>query len=279
MGMNTCNTQLQIEPVTPVIGAEISGFQISDPMDQSQFGAIHDALMSHQVLFFRDQEMTLDQQKDFARQFGDLHIHPGIPGPEGHPEVIKLHTDETSTRIAGEDWHSDVSCDEMPPMGSILHLHTVPKSGGDTLFASMTAAYDALSDRMKDMLDGLTALHSGEMAYRGRYAYRGVEDEGKTYPNTHQPVIRTHPVTKRKSIYVNRIFTSHIDGLEKSESEAILEFLFRHIEKPEFQVRFRWQPGSVAFWDNRAVQHYAIWDYFPETRSGYRVTIKGDKPY
>jgi len=231
------------------------------------------------VLFFRNQDMTLEQHKQFARQFGDLHIHPGIPGPEGHPEVLAIYADKNSTRIAGEDWHSDVSCDEQPPMGSVLHMHVVPEAGGDTLFSSMHAAYDALSEPMRTMLDGLTALHSGEMAYRGRYQYRGVDDTGVSYPNNDHPVVRTHPVTKRKSLFVNRIFTSHINGMSKAESDYLLQFLFRHIEKPEFQVRFRWQPGSVAFWDNRAVQHYAIWDYFPETRSGYRVTVAGDRPY
>ncbi len=271
--------QIIIEPVTPCLGAEVKNFNISDPMDQTRYGQIFDALMNHQVLFFHDQEMTLDQQKDFARQFGELHIHPGIPGPEGHPEVIAIHADKNSTRIAGEDWHSDVSCDDEPPMGSVLHMHIVPKTGGDTLFSNMYAAYDALSEPIRTLLDGLTALHSGEMAYRGRYQHRGVDDEGITYPNNDHPVVRTHPVTKRKCLFVNRIFTARINGVTQAESDALLQFLFRHVEKPEFQVRFRWRPGSVAFWDNRAVQHYAIWDYFPETRSGYRVTVAGEKPY
>lgn len=277
--MSHFDRPIEVHASTPQIGAEITNFQISDTMDQSQFGLIHEALMTHQVLFFRDQEMTLDQQKNFARQFGELHIHPGIPGPEGHPEIIAIHTDETSTRIAGEDWHSDVTCDDEPPMGSILHLHQVPEIGGDTLFASMYAAYEALSEPVRTLLDGLTALHSGEMAYRGRYAHRGVDDKELSYPDNNHPVVRTHPVTKRKGLFVNRIFTARINGVTASESSALLQFLFDHIAKPEFQIRFRWQPGSVAFWDNRAVQHYAIWDYFPHTRSGYRVTVAGDRPY
>ena len=271
--------RIYIQPITPCIGAEVSNLQLAKLMDQSQFGAIHEALMTHQVLFFRDQDMTLDQHKEFARQFGDLHIHPGIPGPEGHPEVLPIHADENTTRIAGEDWHSDVSCDNEPPMGSVLHMHTVPEAGGDTLFSNMYAAYDALSGPLRKMLDGLTALHSGEVAYRGRYEHRGVDDTGYEYPDSDHPVVRTHPVTKRKALFVNRIFTARINGVTDAESDALLRFLFKHIEKPEFQVRFRWQPGSVAFWDNRCVQHYAIWDYFPETRSGYRVTIAGDRPY
>lgn len=277
--MTVTKDQILINPVTPVIGAEVKNFNICDAMDQTTFGQIHDALMTHQVLFFHDQEMTLEQQKEFGRQFGDLAIHPGIPGPEGHPEVIAIHADKNSTRIAGEDWHSDVSCDASPPMGSVLHMHTVPETGGDTLFACMASAYDALSEPVRTLLDGLTALHSGEMAYRGRYEHRGVDDAEMTYPNNDHPVVRTHPVTKRKSLFVNRIFTARINGVTQAESDALLQFLFKHIEKPEFQVRFRWRPGSVAFWDNRAVQHYAIWDYFPKTRSGYRVTIAGDQPY
>lgn len=277
--MPNSEDRIHIRPVTPFIGAEVDNFKISEAMDQTRFGHIHDALMTHQVLFFRDQEMTLEQHKEFARQFGDLHIHPGIPGHKDHPEVIALHTDENSTRIAGEDWHSDVSCDDAPPMGSVLHMHIVPDTGGDTLFASMAAAYEALSEPLRTMLDGLNARHSGETAYRGRYAYRGVDDTGVSYPDNDHPVVRTHPVTKRKCLFVNRIFTTHINGVSEVESEALLQFLFKHIEKPEFQVRFRWRPGSVAFWDNRSVQHYAVWDYFPETRSGFRVTIAGDRPY
>lgn len=277
--MTASENQITVTPLTPNIGAEISGIQLSDAMDQTSYGVIHQALMDHQVIFFRDQEMTLDEHKLFAKQFGKLHIHPGFPPVEGHPEVMPLHTDANSTRIAGEDWHSDVTCDEEPPMGTILHLHTVPKSGGDTLFSSMYAAYDALSDTMKTFLNDLTAHHSGEMAYRGRYKHLDVDDANLEYPNSDHPVIRTHPMTKKKGIFVNRIFTSHINGLTKAESDSILQMLFSHVEKPEFQARFQWQPGSVAFWDNRCVQHYAVWDYFPETRSGFRVTVCGDKPF
>jgi taurine dioxygenase len=193
--------------------------------------------------------------------------------------VIAIHTDEKSTRIAGEDWHSDVSCDTAPPMGSVLHMHTVPETGGDTLFANMSAAYEALSLPMRTLLDGLTARHSGETAYRGRYQYRGVDDADLTYPESDHPVVRTHPVTRQKMLFVNRIFTTRINGVTAAESTALLRFLFDHIAKPEFQVRFHWRPGSVAFWDNRAVQHYAIWDYFPKKRSGYRVTIAGEPPF
>ncbi len=240
---------------------------------------MHEALADHQVLFFRDQPFTFDSQKAFGRLFGDLHIHPNTPGPEGHPEILPIHADANSKRINGERWHSDVSCDPEPPLGSVLYLHTVPPVGGDTLFASMYAAYEALSPRMKNYLEGLTALHSGERSYRRTNRLIGVDDRGRTYPQANHPVVRTHPVTKRKALFVNRGFTYRINEVSEEESEAILNYLYDHSEKPDFQVRFRWEPDSVAFWDNRAVQHLAVWDYFPATRSGSRVTIKGDRPF
>ena len=269
---------IRIRPLTPRIGAEISGIDLSQPLGNERFQALHDALMTHQVIFFRDQEMGLEQHKAFGRRFGELHVHPGSPGPEGHPEILIIHADAKSKRIAGEKWHSDVSCDERPPMGSILHLHTLPECGGDTLFASMYAAYDALSDPMKSFLAPLTAIHDGEQVYRGRYSHQGVDDRGKTYPQAEHPVIRTHPVTQRKAIFVNSTFTTRIPQLSRSESDAVLQLLFEHVAKPEFQCRFKWEKNSVAFWDNRCVQHHAMWDYYPQVRSGYRVTICGDRP-
>jgi taurine dioxygenase len=173
-----------------------------------------------------------------------------------------------------------VSCDPEPPLGSILHLHTVPPNGaGDTLFASMYAAYEALSPRLKSYLEGLTALHAGERNYRRNNRLRGIDDRGRVFPWANHPVVRTHPVTGRKALYVNRVFTYRINEVPEPESDAILDYLYRHAERPEFQVRFQWKPNSVAFWDNRAVQHLAVWDYFPQVRSGNRVTIKGDRPY
>lgn len=270
---------IDVRPMTPRIGAEIFGVDLAKPLGNQQFQEIHDALMAHQVIFFRDQEMDLDQHKAFGRRFGELHIHPASPGPEGHPEILIIHGDAKSKRVAGEVWHSDVSCDQEPPMGSILHIHTLPDVGGDTLFASMYAAYEALSPPMQQFLGGLTAIHSGEHVYRGRYADRGVNDAGKVYPEAEHPVVRTHPVTRRKALYVNSGFTTRIKQLKRPESDALLRFLCEHATKPEFHCRFRWQKNSVAFWDNRCVQHQAMWDYFPQTRSGFRVTIKGDKPF
>ena len=222
--------------------------------------------------------LDLDSHKVLGRKFGELHVHPASASPEGHPEVMPIRADEKSTWVAGERWHSDVSCDLEPPMGSILHLRTVPPVGGDTLFASMYVAYDALSDRMKAYLDGLTATHEGEHVYRGRYRHQGIDDAGRTYPKAVHPVVVRHPVTGRKVLFVNSTFTTRINELPRDESEAVLAFLYEHSAKPDFQVRFRWQPHSVAFWDNRCVQHLALWDYYPQVRSGFRVTVKGERP-
>ena len=269
---------IKVKPVTARIGAEIEGVDLTRALNAQAFREVHHALKEHCVIFFRDQMLDHESHKSFGRLFGELHVHPAIPGPEGHPDILPIHTDKNSTYIAGERWHSDVSCDEEPPLGSILYLHTVPEFGGDTLFSNMYAAYDALSDRMKTYLDGLIARHDGEPQYRGRYKDRVADDSGMTYPYADHPVVRTHPETGRKCLFVNPVFTTGIVGLPRLESDAILRMLFEHCNSPDFQVRFRWQPNSVAFWDNRCVQHLAIWDYYPQTRSGFRVTIKGDRP-
>jgi len=269
---------IQVTPTTPNIGAEIAGIDLSRPLGNRQVDELHDALAAHQVLFFRDQKLDYDSAKAFARHFGDLHIHPNTPGPDGHPEILPIHADANSKRIAGERWHSDVSCDPEPPLGSILYLHTVPPVGGDTLFASQYAAYDALSPQLKTYLEGLTAFHDGGPSYRATNAKIGVPEAGRIYPSANHPVVRTHPVTGRKALYVNRGFTQGINGLPDDEARALLAFLIEHSVKPDFQVRFRWRANSVAFWDNRAVQHLAVWDYFPQVRSGFRVTIAGDSP-
>ena len=267
---------LDVHRTTPKCGAEVSGIDLSQPLDDACIAELRSALAEHGVLFFRDQRMTPEQQKAFGRRFGELHLHPAWPRLlEGHPEIMEIYADADTKRIAGEDWHSDVSCDPEPPLGTILYMLEVPSVGGDTLFAGMYAAYEALSAPMKHLLEGMTALHDGESTYRGRY--EGMQNAA-SYPSAEHPVIRTHPVSGRKALFVNRIFTRRILQLEKHESDAILEMLFRHIETPEFHCRFHWQPGSVAFWDNRCVQHHALWDYYPQRRRGLRVTIKGERP-
>ena len=268
---------IQVEKLTPHAGAEIRGVDLSQPLDERTFKEIHAALIDNGVIFFRDQHLTPVQQKAFGRLFGELHLHPAAPKevPE-HPEILVIHADENSKHVAGENWHSDVSCDLEPPMGSILYMHELPPVGGDTLFASMYAAYDALSEPMKRMLEPLTAMHEGEHVYRGRY---GVNDTGRVFPKAEHPIVRTHPVSGRKALYVNGGFTTRIVQLKRAESDALLQFLYRHVETPEFHCRFRWAVNSVAFWDNRCMQHHAMWDYYPQRRHGHRVTIKGDKPF
>ncbi len=267
---------ITVDPLTPIIGAEIGGVDLARPSNH-QLDEIHQALAAHQVIFFRDQDLTPAQHLEFGRHFGPLHLHPAAPHAPGHPELMVIHADKDSPRANGENWHSDVSCDPEPPLGSILYIKTCPPRGGDTLFASMYAAYDALSERMQRYLEGLTALHDGEPVYRGLYANYGVADKVE-YPRAEHPVVRTHPVTGRKALYVNRGFTRRILGIPRDESEGVLRYLYEHMENPLFQCRFRWRANSVAFWDNRCVQHHALWDYWPETRSGFRVTVRGERP-
>ena len=213
---------ITIRKLTPVIGAELHGVDLSRPLGNAAFQTVHDALMDNLVVFFRNQTMDHAQQTDLGRRFGPLHIHPAAPSVPDHPEVMVIHADANSTYVNGEGWHSDVSCDPEPPMGSILHLHTLPDVGGDTLFANMYAAFDALSAPMQQMLSGLTAVHDGEGLYRGRY---GTDDRGRTYPRAEHPVVRTHPVTAKKALYVNRGFTRHILGIPRDESDAMLAYL------------------------------------------------------
>jgi taurine dioxygenase len=269
---------ITVEKLTPLIGAELDGVDLSRPLSAEQHTEIQRALVENLVIFFRDQEITPEQHLAFGRLFGDLHVHPAAPHEAGLPELMIIRTEADSQRANGEGWHSDVSCEQEPPMGSILYLKQCPPSGGDTLFANTYAAYDALSDRMKAYVEGLTAIHDGEHVYRGLYANAGVADK-PTYPRAEHPVVRTHPVTRRRSLYVNRGFTTRLVGLARDESDAVLAYLFDHVENELFQCRFRWRENSIAFWDNRCAQHRAMWDYWPHTRAGNRVTIKGDRPY
>ena len=270
--------ELELRKVTPNCGAEVGGIDLSRPLDEHTITALVAALAENCVLFFRDQKMTPDQQKALGRHFGELHLHPAWPRlVEGHPEVMEIYSDGNTKRIAGEDWHSDVSCDAEPPLGSILYMIEVPPAGGDTLFANMYAAFESLSEPMQQFVAGLTAIHDGEHFYRGRY--EDAREEGKTYPRSEHPVVRTHTVSGRRALFVNRTFTTGIVQLAKRESDAALRMLWEHIEQPQFQCRFQWQPGSVAFWDNRCAQHHALWDYYPHRRRGLRVTIKGDVPF
>jgi taurine dioxygenase len=270
---------IAVDKLTPILGAEIGGIDLSKPLSNRQQDEIHRALAENCVIFFRDQVLTPAQHMAFGRLFGELHVHPAAPAEADTPEMMIIHADENSPRANGEGWHTDVSCEDEPPMGSILHINTCPPHGGDTLFASMYAAYEALSDRMKTYLAGMTAVHDGEPVYRGLFKEsHGLVDKPH-YPRAEHPVVRTHPVTGRKSLYVNAGFTSYLVGVPRDESDAVLGYLYRHMENPLFQCRFRWRDNSIAFWDNRCAQHRAMWDYWPHTRSGHRVTVKGDRPF
>jgi taurine dioxygenase len=263
---------ITVRRLSPYIGGEIGGIDLTQPVSDAQIAEIYRALVEHGVIFFRNQPIDLPTQVAFGKRFGALHIHSGMKGlDDAYPEVRPIHADENSKHIAGEDWHTDLSCDAVPPMGSILHIYELPPLGGDTCWASMYAAYDALSERMKAHLEGMTATHDGRIAF-GRFNPAG------TYPLSVHPIIAKHPDTGRKLIYVNRGFTSHINDVSAEESTALLAYLLNHLEKPHFHVRFHWEKHSIAFWDNRCTQHLAVWDYFPQVRSGYRVQIEGTRP-
>lgn len=265
---------IQVHPLTPTIGAEIIGVDLSQPLSERQFSEIHAALLRHLVIFFRDQHLSIEAHKAFGRRFGDLDIHP-TTRMAGHPEIIEIKADANSKYVAGEVWHSDVTCSPTPPMGSILYLHEIPENGGgDTLFVNMYRAYETLSAPVRSLIDGLTAVHDGDRVYRVR--------QGKTVtgdlPRAEHPVVRTHPATGRKALFVNRNFTSHIVGMSGLESDALLDMLYLHSERDDFKCRFKWRPNSIAFWDNRCTMHLAMWDYYPMRRYGHRVTIAGAKP-
>lgn len=272
--MNASQTW-SIHPLTPTLGAEVHGIDLSHPLSDGEIAAVRRALLAHQVLVFRDQPLTPAQHLAFGRRFGALHAHPLAQSHHPrHAELLRIHADENAKRVAGEDWHSDVSCDAEPPLGSILHLAEVPESGGDTMFASMYAAFESLSPALQRFLESLTAVHDGAKPW----LTRGDQAPDQPYPRHEHPVVAVHPETGRKLLFVNRGFTTHIPRLRRSESDALLQMLYRHVEDPAIACRVRWQPNSIAFWDNRCTQHRAIGDYFPARRSGWRVTLHGTRP-
>lgn len=275
---------LDITPLSPAIGAVVDGVQLSEPLSDTNRDALNDALLRHQVLFFRNQLVTPTQQRDFARQFGDLHIHPIYPNVPDTPQILVLDT-HADNLPDNDNWHTDVTFITTPPLGAVLAAKTLPPSGGDTLWASGTAAFDALSPRLQALLDGLTATHDFAKSFpASRHA---ISEAGRAqweatrarHPPLSHPVIRTHPVTGRKALFVNEGFTLRINELPPRESEALLAFLYAHVARPEFTVRWRWQVNDVAFWDNRVTQHYAVADYLPARRVMHRATILGDAPF
>jgi taurine dioxygenase len=278
---NLAATRLEIAPLTPTIGAEISGIDLSEPLDDVTVADLRALLLEWKVLFFRDQDITTEQHLDFARRFGALEVHPFAPHKPGYPEVLAI-THNRESRGRENAWHSDVTWREIPSLGSILRAIEVPLVGGDTLFADMYAAYEGLSDEVKAKIEGRLAVHDFAHFRRGlRKAGKSeaeIEAFNQLYPMVEHPVVRTHPETGRRGIYVNIGFTQHIVGMEKAESDALLKHLYAQAAIPEYQCRFRWRTNSIAFWDNRSSQHYAASDYWPAVRRMERVTVIGDRP-
>ena len=277
--MTITSSGIKIQKYSPNLGAIITGVDLSKEINEEQYKDIHKAFLDNQVLFFQNQnEIAPEVHLKLGKLFGELHVHPAAPSMPGYPEIFEIHAHKNSKVANGEFWHSDVSCDIEPPLGTMLQLHILPETGGDTMFSDMYSAYNELSDKYKSLLDGLIAIHESEHLYSGRYEDRGVNRDNIKTPVANHPLIRTHPITGKKAIYVNRTFTTGIEGMNKNESSSILEFLFEHCEHVNFQIRYRWNKNDMAFWDNRCTMHRAIWDYWPNERKGRRVTIKGDKP-
>lgn len=265
---------IRIEKISPILGAKVHGVDLSQPLDDGTFAAIHDAWMAHKVLAFPDQELDHAAYIAFASRFGEPYGPPISHEDTSRTTIVQeLRADQTSTSAFGETWHSDMTSTEAPPMATMLRLVEVPPDGGgDTLFADMYALYDALSEPVKTLLDGLTAVHDSAV-FAKKY---GIE---KALPRATHPVVRTHPVTGRKGLFVNVRFTTRINELSELESDAVLRMLFRHIaETSVFHMRFRWSKNTLLLWDNRCLQHVALFDYWPHLRLGYRLMIRGDRP-
>lgn len=261
---------ISVTPESPRLGAVIGDIDLTRPVSAEQEAELKRALTEYQVIFFRDQRISHEDHLRLASIWGEPGLHVGGKTNSkvtDDPRVRIFHADENSKQVSGDVWHTDQSCAPIPPMGSILYIHTVPPhGGGDTLFASMYAAYEGLSERMKRYLEGLTACHDAYDVF------------GPGTPKADHPVIARHPESGRKLIYVNRGFTKRINEVPEEESRGVLEFLYNHCSLPEFTMRFRWEPHSIAFWDNRCVHHHATFDYWPNVRSGFRIQIDGTEP-
>lgn len=271
---------MNIEPVTKVIGADVSGVTLSGDTDPEVIEQIYEAVIEHQVLFFRDQKFTPQAQFEFAKNFGELAApHPVYPHVDGFDQVVLLENDGDRPPDT-DDWHSDLTFQQRPPFLSILCAKEVPDVGGDTLWASMYAAFDALPKELQALTSRLSAVNDMG-AFRNDFLAGDCNvdalNEGMTkFGSAVHPIAPKHPVTGEQLLFVNRSFTQHVVGMLKSESDRLLEYLFSHIENPSFQVRFRWQNNSVAMWDNRSTQHFAVADYLPEYRRMHRVIVNTD---
>jgi taurine dioxygenase len=273
---------LKVTRLTPAIGAAVEGFDLARRISDDDVAAIRETLDDRLVLFFPDQSLTPVQQRDFAARFGPLYVHPFYPGHDEAPEIMILENDATH-RANADRWHNDVTYLATPPRGAVLYAEEIPELGGDTLWANMYLAYEALSEPLKQLVSELRAVHSFAKNFTPeRFRALGMDDRRDAiyaeHPPVSHPVARTNPATGRKALFVNQDFTARIEGVSPRESDALLRFLFDHMAQPEFQVRWRWRPGTVAFWDNRWAQHCALADYFPARRRMRRATIVGDRP-
>ena len=277
---------LRIEPITGAVGAEIAGVDLAGDLPDETIAAIRSALAEHGVIFFRGQDLTPERQKAFARRFGPIFIHPNFAATRPDLEIVEVVREPGDRRIVGEDWHTDTTMMASPPMGAVFYAVEVPPYGGDTLFASQYLAYDSLSSGMKAMLAGLKAIHSdrkvaGPAAVRDANEKRSTQlkDDGTWRETSHaHPVVCVHPESGRKYLFVNRSYTIRFENMTEEESRPLLEFLFEQGHRPEFTCRFRWQAGSVAFWDNRCTQHIAVHDAGSFRRVMRRVQVAGVPP-
>lgn len=261
----------------PCLGAEIRGLDLREPLSSAHRDELERALVEFKVLFFRQQPLTAEQQADFARQFGELEIHPFIPDDGEHPEVAHFRKNEEVVGVENV-WHSDVSWRQIPSLGSVLRAREVPPVGGDTMWCDMEAVYTGLPEPLRKRIEGRYAIHDFVHTFGHMLSPEDKEQRRKEFPPAAHPIVRRHPVSGRRCLYVNPVFTSHVDGLPEAESDALLSELYSHARVPEYQVRFRWEADSIAFWDNRSTQHYAISDYWPLPRVMDRITIIGDEP-
>jgi taurine dioxygenase len=271
----------RVERIAGALGAEVSGLDLSRPLSEDTIAALRRAWLEHLVLFFRDQDLPPAAFLTFGRRFGEVIEYPFVKGLDDHPEIIPVLKLPHERVNFGGVWHSDTTYLDVPPMASMLIAREVPPVGGDTLFANMYLAYETLSDGMKRLLEGLTAINSSAKADASRTREDRVKDSGREanreYVAAH-PVVRRHPETGRRALYVNVAHTVRFDGMTEAESAPLLDYLFRHQVRPEFTCRFRWRPGSLAFWDNRCAQHNAINDYHGHRRLLHRLTLAGDTP-
>ncbi len=277
---------ISVAPIAGGLGAEVGGVDLSRDLPNATIGEIRAALLEHLVIFFRDQHLTPEQHLALGRRFGALQVHDFVEAMAGYPEILEVRKEPEETRNFGGGWHTDVSYLERPSLGSLLYALEVPAYGGDTLFANQYLAYETLSPGMQRMLDGITAIHSARRPY-GVNSARAQEYgpssmrfnfSQKAHDEIEHPVVRTHGETGRKALYVNRTFTIRFKDMTEAESAPLLHYLCDHAVRPEFTCRFRWRANSLAFWDNRAVQHNAVNDYHGQRRVMHRVTIEGERP-